>query len=370
MRTPARRAPKAAVPRSAMDHFYTLVRDIVQQNKIEPAMIWNFDETGIDRPGKRSPVFQVADDPEEPVSNAADLKEHVTLVSCVNALGHRLPPHFIFKGPPGGRPRENLFAGLPKGHGSSLQLAGACIRCPRGSNRFLLLIRAEKAWMTRATFTTWARVFVNAVKPTPERKALLLIDNHESRHSVKALKYLQDNNVILLAFPPNATLFLQPLDVGVFGALKIRLHEAVDSFAADPRNPPVTRRNIASIAFSAWDECCSEKNVLSGWRKSGIWPLDPRAVPDDRLGPASMAASARAAKPGQDVRILELIPDSQPAAAAAAVPAAESKGATPMSRFTPTASVCRLVVCAGQAQELVCFDPHCDARCVDPAAVP
>jgi hypothetical protein len=112
MRAPARRSPKASVSREILNHFYSVLETTLKENDITPDRLWNMDETGIDRPGKRSTVFAAAGSKSSPVSNSVDFREHVTLVACVSAAGKRLPAYFIYKGRPGGKSRDYLLEGI------------------------------------------------------------------------------------------------------------------------------------------------------------------------------------------------------------------------------------------------------------------
>jgi hypothetical protein len=172
------------------------------------------------------------------------------------------------------------------------------------------------------------------------------MDNHDSRHSVRVLKYLVENHVILLALPPYSTSFLQPLDVSVYGALKTETHALVDKWAASPGNARVSRRNIARIIFPAFAKRCSHDNIISGFAATGIWVpgkgVSRDAVADRHLGPAFHATSLRGEDKDRAVMLSELV--DAVGADAAASSFAGSDGAATMVFESKAGKLLRLLV--------------------------
>lgn len=149
---------------------------------------------------------------------------------------------------------------------------------------FAVFVNSAKGYITGMAFRAWLEIFVGAVRPTPDRKALIILDNHSSRFDGDMLQFALDNNVILLSLPPNTTPFLQPLDVGVFGPFKKRMHSAVTTFCLDG-SQRLHRLNVASVVKDAWLESVSVANIKAGFATTGIWPLNRFAVPDAKLAP-------------------------------------------------------------------------------------
>lgn len=132
------------------------------------------------------------------------------------------------------------------------------------------------------TFRLWLKLFIGATKPTAEHPVLIILDNHSSRFNIDMLREAMDNHVLLLALPSNTTDILQPLDVGVFGPFKNAAHHAVDA-ASLSGGQPLLKVNIAKVIEPVWDKHVGTKTVQSAFAKSGIWPLNPRAIPDSKL---------------------------------------------------------------------------------------
>jgi chemotaxis protein histidine kinase CheA len=47
---------------------------------------------------------------------------------------------------------------------------------------------------------------------------------------------------------------------------------------------------IQKVIYPAWDQTFNPKNIASGWKKTGIWPLDRSAISDSDLMPARLFA--------------------------------------------------------------------------------
>lgn len=72
--------------------------------------------------------------------------------------------------------------------------------------------------------------FVELVRPTPEKKILLLLDNHESHQYYLTLGYTSKNDIVILSLAPHTTLKMQPMDEAVYGRLKTYFEREVNFF--------------------------------------------------------------------------------------------------------------------------------------------
>jgi len=57
---------------------------------------------------------------------------------------------------------------------------------------------------------------------------MLICDEHDSHVTVNFIGHCINNDIVLLILPPHTSHLLQPLDVGVFGALKTAMSRQVD----------------------------------------------------------------------------------------------------------------------------------------------
>jgi hypothetical protein len=86
-----------------------------------------------------------------------------------------------------------------------------------------------------------------------------------------------DNNILLMILPPYSSHLTQPLDVGIFGPLKKHMAAELE---------PLVRSGISRIQKVEWltafvgahDKAFSIKNILDGFRGTGIHPFLPTKV--------------------------------------------------------------------------------------------
>lgn len=99
----------------------------------------------------------------------------VTVVTCMNAAGHYVPPWVVF-------PRKNmqieLMDGMPPGSVYACHVSG---------------------WIQTDVFTQWFRHFISITKPTEECPVLLILDGHYSH--TRNLSSLTDSSSHIRSSP-------------------------------------------------------------------------------------------------------------------------------------------------------------------------
>ena len=113
----------------------------------------------------------------------------VTAVATVGASGRSLPPMMIFQ-------RQRMNDRLVTG-------------CIPGTAGFV----SPNGWMDSTLFPAYLDHFIAHVRPTVEKKALVILDDHVSHRSLEAVTKARDNGIILLSLPPHTSSKMQPLDI-------------------------------------------------------------------------------------------------------------------------------------------------------------
>ncbi|XP_042142154.1 tigger transposable element-derived protein 6-like [Ixodes scapularis] len=125
----------------------------------------------------------------------------------------------------------------------------------------------KKAWMTGKIFEIFLAKFDRFLK-AEKRRAVLLVDN-ASCHSVRA----DYENLTLKFFPPNMTAKIQPLDAGIFRAVKAHYRgELVRHYIAcaeDNEPQTVDLRWCLQKLKRAWD-AVRPQTIVNCWRHAGI----------------------------------------------------------------------------------------------------
>jgi hypothetical protein len=81
------------------------------------------------------------------------------------------------------------------------------------------------------------------------------------------------NNVYCCYLPAHCSHGLQPLDNGVFNAVKAAYRKELGKLASLSDSTPVDKVNFIRAYAKARQVGMTSKNILSGWRVTGNWPI-------------------------------------------------------------------------------------------------
>ena len=81
------------------------------------------------------------------------------------------------------------------------------------------------------------------------------------------------NNVYCCYLPAHCSHGLQPLDNGVFNASKAAYRRELEKFASLTDSTPMDKVNFIRAYARARRVGMTKKNILSGWRVTGNWPI-------------------------------------------------------------------------------------------------
>lgn len=81
------------------------------------------------------------------------------------------------------------------------------------------------------------------------------------------------NNVYCCYLPAHCSHGLQPLDNGVFNALKVAYRKELTKLATLTDSTPVDKVNFIRAYAQAREVAMTKKNILAGWRVTGNWPI-------------------------------------------------------------------------------------------------
>ena len=237
--------------------FYDVIEKIITENNLGAANIWNCDESGF----PHDPAKCLSIGPKGEVCYKVTCgagRENTTTLAVVSASGRVLDPLIIFKGKNfqstwrGTRPLGDIFYGV-----------------------------SDKGWMTTDIFAEWFDKFCNRVT---ERPLLLIFDGHLTHISINVIQKAINEQIFIVKLPPHVTDKLQPLDVTGFGPLKrmweAKLNEYVNICGA---SKSISKSTFIDLLSDIWHEGLSPKNVISGFEKTGIFPVNREKFPIERL---------------------------------------------------------------------------------------
>lgn len=127
---------------------------------------------------------------------------------------------------------------------------------------------------------------------SPHEYRLLLCDGHDSHISADFVGYCIQNRIELILLPPHSSHLMQPLDVAIFGPLKLSLaHKQARLFRSGIRR--IEKAEWVEHYIQAREEGASEKNILAGWRGAGLFPENLHRILHqlaDPIGPISTSS--------------------------------------------------------------------------------
>ncbi|KAJ4430608.1 hypothetical protein ANN_19196 [Periplaneta americana] len=189
---------------------------------------------------------------------------------------------------------------------------GAISSCERGQNVTGVYPMSasgffDKGWMDSDTFCEWIRHFIRTVKPSPQKKVLLILDAHSSHtQSLKAIEICRQYGVIMLSLPSHCTHRLQPLDVSFFKPLNTFMSAAISTKMRELPGQRLNVQHIASLVGVAFPRASNMQIAMNGFRHTGLWPVDrnvfseadfaPSLVTDRPLNGEPSASASRAAE--------------------------------------------------------------------------
>ncbi|RKK11087.1 hypothetical protein BFJ65_g15079 [Fusarium oxysporum f. sp. cepae] len=237
--------------------WFRLVKNTIAKYGISLADIYNFDETGfmmgviasgmvitgVERRGKAKSV--------QPGN-----REWVTVIQAINAEGWAIAPFIVVAG------QYHLASWYQESN-----LPGDWA-----------IATTQNGWTDNETGLEWLKHFDQCTKTrSTGRYRLLILDGHESHHSVDFEKYCKENHIITLCMPPHSSHLLQPLDVGCFGPLKKAYGREIEHLIRCSLTH-VSKTDFFPAFYAAHQAAITESNIKGGFRGAGLVPLDPESV--------------------------------------------------------------------------------------------
>lgn len=211
---------------------------------IDAPDMYNFDETGF-MMGILSSAMVVTNAERNGRAKIAQPgnREWVTAIQGINARGWPVPPFLVVAS-------QNHLANwyqdrdIPKDWAISVSSNG---------------------WTTNEITFAWLQHFDQYTKSrTVGKYRLLIVDGHESHHSVDFELYCQQHNIITLCMPAHSSHLLQPLDVGCFSPLKRAYSREIEHFVR-ARITHITKAEFIPAFKAAFFATFTEKNIQAGF---------------------------------------------------------------------------------------------------------
>ena len=153
-----------------------------------------------------------------------DQKEHLSILSCVNADGGCVPNFYILKG--------------------CYFLQDYIANCEEGA----VMGMQPNAWMTRWLFESWISHFIECLKRGPgvdlTNRHLLILDGHNSHVTLEVVKISMESGLDIVSLPSHISHALQPLDISCFKPFKTAFRQISDAWCLRNKNLPVGKQTL------------------------------------------------------------------------------------------------------------------------------
>ncbi|KAK1852830.1 transposase [Colletotrichum chrysophilum] len=240
---------------------------------------YNMDETGILEGRGSNGLVLGSSETRSIRKKQPGSRAWTSLIECISATGKALPPLVIYKGK---NVQQQWFP---------LDLT------PYESWKFTA---TENGWTSDSTAVKWlTEVFIPSTQPgDPSEVRLLILDGHGSHETTAFMYTCFRNKIHLLFLPAHTSHVLQPLDQSVFGPLKAAYKKELGLLAEWDAGTVVGKRNFVICYGKARKAALTSKNIISGWKWTGLWPV---SMARPLMSPLLLENTSTPAKPAGQV---------------------------------------------------------------------
>ena len=221
---------RALCPISA-ESLYANLERLYTTHSYPPTHIWNYNESGV-QAGRAGGAIVLARRGSRSVhSIEPDQKEHLSVLSCVNADGGCISNFYILKGC---YFLQDYIANYEEGAVMGMQ---------------------PNAWMTRWLFESWISHFMECLKRGPgvdlRNRHLLILDGHNSHVTLEVVKISMESGLDIVSLPSHTSHALQPLDIACFKPFKTAFRQIRDVWCLRNKNLPVGKQTLCEWTSTA-----------------------------------------------------------------------------------------------------------------------
>jgi hypothetical protein len=122
------------------------------------------------------------------------------------------------------------------------------------------------------------RVFDPQTKERANKKPRILIcDGFGTHETLEILEFVLENNIVLCRLPSHTSHKLQPCDIAVFAPLKAAYRDQVERLERGGVGT-VGKQHFTYLYSPARERAFHQRNILAGWKASGLYPFNPDKV--------------------------------------------------------------------------------------------
>ncbi|XP_048094591.1 MFS-type transporter clz9-like [Alosa alosa] len=109
------------------------------------------------------------------------------------------------------------------------------------------------------------------------------MDQHEAHVGTGVVDFCRANRIEVVCLPAHTTHVLQPLDVAVYGSLKAAFSRLAGNMGLVRGDLVIGKRQFTAVLKYALEEACTPHNIISGFRRTGLFPLNRMEVDESKF---------------------------------------------------------------------------------------
>ena len=114
---------------------------------------------------------------------------------------------------------------------------------------------------------------------------LLVLNGHNFHVTLEVVKSTMNSSLDIICLSSHTSHALQPLDVSCFKPFKYAFRKIKDSWSLLNKGKKMEKTTLCEWTLQALERSFTPKNIKSGFKKIGIWPLDDTAA-TNRMEPS------------------------------------------------------------------------------------
>lgn len=268
----------ASMTKERVEKFFESLDQVVTSNGLQGKHVWNMDETGLTLAHKPGKVV-AAKGAKTVHAKCSTSRELVTVIACANADGNTVPPHVIIPG----KTKRSL---------QSYDIESVR-KSTKDDLKNLNISLSESGWTKDGIGRLW---FTSTFLPWigTDRPQLLVCDGHSSHNNIEFVELARKENIIVIELPSHTSHWTQPLDRSFFKSLKNKWNIEIDNFN-QITGVPVGHGQFFRLFCKAWESATEPSIIVNGFKATGIFPLNPQAIPAEAYRPASLYSETQEA---------------------------------------------------------------------------
>lgn len=120
-------------------------------------------------------------------------------------------------------------------------------------------------------FVQYLRHFIKHTRPTEKDPVLLIVDNHSSRMSLKAVELCCKHQVVMLLLPPHSMHKMQPLDITFYSPFKTYYSQAYENWMPNHPGHAISEAQVPGLVRFAYEKSATQLKFM----ETGIFPYNP-----------------------------------------------------------------------------------------------